>query len=230
MDPREFVLSKVSEEELEELIKKKMDEFSNLITRDAAIYLIAKELGYSERKREEAKVSGRVDAIFKIREFERDGRKGKVCRMIVDTDGRKEVVVLWNDAVVPIEKNEIFRNDVVEVEGSYRENELHSSKPPRLVEKGKTRKIAELEEGNVDVFGIVIEKGNAGTFQKGEVSGKYLSCIISDDTGMIRCVFWNDQVDEAEKLNVGDKVRIENAVLRGGEIHTRKSSRIILIP
>ncbi|MEA3430711.1 MAG: OB-fold nucleic acid binding domain-containing protein [Nanoarchaeota archaeon] len=51
-------------------------------------------------------------------------------------------------------------------------------------------------------------------FQKNDKSGRVLSMMIGDETGLIRLVLWNDAVDKAAGLNEGDTVRVSNAYVR----------------
>lgn len=57
-------------------------------------------------------------------------------------------------------------------------------------------------------------------FQKGERKGKVLSMIVGDETGTIRLVLWNEQVDKALSLKEGDIVKISNSYVR--ENNSRK--------
>jgi len=51
-------------------------------------------------------------------------------------------------------------------------------------------------------------------FQKGESVGRVLSMMVGDETGVIRLVLWNDQVDKVKNLKENDIVKISNAYVR----------------
>ena len=61
----------------------------------------------------------------------------------------------------------------------------------------KKLKIKEIYAGmrSVTTVGKVMRKFEVREFSKEDRSGKVCSVILGDDTGTIRTVFWNDQVD-----------------------------------
>ncbi len=61
--------------------------------------------------------------------------------------------------------------------------------------------------GNVDVVVEVAEKAEAREFEKFGKSGKVCNATVKDATGTVTLTLWNDDVD---KVNVGDKIHIEN--------------------
>jgi len=87
--------------------------------------------------------------------------------------------------------------------------ELFSASASRL-------KVKEVYAGMRDVttLGKVTRKFEPREFNKGESKGRVCSIVIGDETGTIRVVFWNEQVDWLEKVNVDDIVMIKNAFAR----------------
>jgi len=77
-------------------------------------------------------------------------------------------------------------------------------------------KIKEVYAGMRDVttLGKVVRKFEPREFAKGDSKGKVCSIIIGDETGTTRVVFWNEQVEWLEKVNVDDLVLIKNAFAR----------------
>ncbi|MBT3304014.1 DNA-binding protein [Candidatus Woesearchaeota archaeon] len=61
--------------------------------------------------------------------------------------------------------------------------------------------------GNVDVVVEVAEKAEAREFEKFGKSGKVCNATVKDSTGTVTLTLWNEDVD---KVNVGDKIHIEN--------------------
>lgn len=61
--------------------------------------------------------------------------------------------------------------------------------------------------GNVDVVVEVTEKAEAREFEKFGKSGKVCNATVKDATGTVTLTLWNEDVD---KVNVGDKLHIEN--------------------
>ena len=67
---------------------------------------------------------------------------------------------------------------------------------------------------NVEAVCKVQRIFEAREFQKGERQGKVLSMFVGDETGTIRLVLWNEQVDKVNKLKEGDIVKVSNAYVR----------------
>ena len=61
--------------------------------------------------------------------------------------------------------------------------------------------------GKVDIIASVVTKEAPRTFAKFGKSGKVCNATLQDDSGKIVLTLWNDDV---EKINVGDKVHLEN--------------------
>lgn len=61
--------------------------------------------------------------------------------------------------------------------------------------------------GNVDLTAEVTEKAEAREFEKFGKAGKVCNATVKDATGTVTLTLWNEDVD---KVNVGDKIHIEN--------------------
>src|SRR3989344_9137478 len=62
-------------------------------------------------------------------------------------------------------------------------------------------------KGNIDIMAEVISKEEPRTFEKFGKSGRVCSAKIKDHTGEVTLTLWNDDVD---RINVGDKIHIQN--------------------
>jgi replication factor A1 len=62
-------------------------------------------------------------------------------------------------------------------------------------------------QGNVNLTLDIIEKEAAREFEKFGKKGRVCNCVASDETGKVKLTLWNDDVD---KINVGDKIKIDN--------------------
>lgn len=97
-------------------------------------------------------------------------------------------------------------------------------------------KIKEIYAGmrNIAMVGKVMRKYEAREFAKEDRTGKVASLMLGDETGTIRVVFWNAQVDEWEKLQEKDVLVVENVYVRENrenkEIHINDKSRIKINP
>lgn len=107
----------LSEEEIREKIVEKQNELSNLVSLEGAGYIVAKELGIDLLKKEKHKLEikniipgirnlnleARIVKIFE-REFEKNGKKGKVASLFL-SDGTDSIrLSLWD------EQTELIKN------------------------------------------------------------------------------------------------------------------------
>jgi ssDNA-binding replication factor A large subunit len=101
----------LSKDDVQKKILEKQQELSNLVSKEGAAYIIAKELGldiFPKTKRRleiknviprirDLKLSGRVIRIFETREFERNGKKGKVASIIIGDSTGTIRLSLWDN-------------------------------------------------------------------------------------------------------------------------------------
>tara|TARA_Y100000310_G_scaffold344364_1_gene456770 strand:- start:11188 stop:12219 length:1032 start_codon:yes stop_codon:yes gene_type:complete len=97
-------------------------------------------------------------------------------------------------------------------------------------------KVKEIYSGmrEITTIGKVVRKFETREFAKGDSTGKVCSIIFGDETGTIRVVFWNDQVNEIADLKEQDILKIEYAYVRDNrgqkEIHLGKNGTIEINP
>ena len=129
----EEILKKISKEELERRIEKKIEESGGLISREAAISVIASELDIdisyededfnfsikdiSEEQRR-VEITGKVIDISDVKEFvRRDGTVGRVRSITIADNTGTIRLTLWDDKVKLAEGLKI--GDVVRIENAY---------------------------------------------------------------------------------------------------------------
>jgi len=87
---------------------------------------------------------------------------------------------------------------------------------------------------NFEVTGKVTRKFEIREFSKGERTGKVANLMISDETGFIRIVFWNDQTTKFDEINEGDVLKVEGGYVRENngrkEIHLNDQAKITINP
>lgn len=121
------------------MIKEKETEFSGLISPEGAAHIVAKELGLNllERTSKELKIEnilsgmntvnlvGKVMRIFEPREWEKDGKKGKVVNLILADETGQIRMSLWNEQVKTVEEGKLEAGHVVEIINGYtKENSM----------------------------------------------------------------------------------------------------------
>lgn len=105
-----------------------------------------------------------------------------------------------------------------------------------IIVQGGKLKVKELYPGmrNISLVGKVVRKYELREFQKEGRTGKVCSLMVGDDTGMIRAVFWNDQVELLQQVKEDDIVLLKDCTIRenatGKEIHLGERSHLIINP
>ena len=130
--------SGLSAEEIDRMIEGKRAKLSGLVSRDGAAQIIAAELGVVFEN-EYLKISelmdgmkrvrtiGKITKIEPVREYNKNGREGKIGVMFVGDDSSSIRLVLWDmHHIALIENKELKEGDVVEINnGGIRNSELH---------------------------------------------------------------------------------------------------------
>ncbi len=105
-----------------------------------------------------------------------------------------------------------------------------------LLQSGDKLKIKEIYAGmrNVTMIGKVVRKYEVREFHKEDRVGKVCSLILGDETGTIRLVLWNDQVEQIINLNENDTIMVKDAYVRENnnniEIHLGQSGQLTINP
>ena len=100
----------------------------------------------------------------------------------------------------------------------------------------KKLKIKEVYAGmrNITAVGKVVRKFEVREFLKDNRSGKVCSLILGDETGTVRVVFWNEQVDLLRSISEGDVLLVREAYVRENnndrEIHLGNQGSIVINP
>jgi len=132
----------LSEQEIEQRVKEKLDKLSGLISKDGAAHIIANELGINAFEDVTGKVKlgkliagmrnvetlGKVRQVYEIREFTTDKGSGKVGSFLIADDTGMARVTCWNTQTEKM--TGLKEGDIVKLKNSYvKENngrfELH---------------------------------------------------------------------------------------------------------
>ena len=175
--------SNLNKEEVERRIEARKAKLSGLISKEGAAQIIAAEAGVNLENQDlkiselmpgmkRVNVIGKVINLFPVREFEKNGRKGKVVNFFIADDTSNLRVVLWDtNHIALIEKQEIKEGDVVEIKNaSMRDSELHLSgfsdikKSDKILENVKTERVVKQEAiedvkkgENVQIRAVVVQ-------------------------------------------------------------------------
>jgi replication factor A1 len=203
-------------------------------------------------------VIGRVVAVFAPKSFN-GKRSGKLASFLVaDTSGLLRVV-LWNDKTSLIESGEIEVGQVTRISHGYTKEgqagvELHVGEKcqveinPQEVKaedfptiRKFTARINEIAcvQGNrkVNVIGTIRKLLSTSTFERHDSSiGRVMRFILTDETGEIAVVAWNEKVAELDRI-VGKDVelqivnaKVKKAIGEGVEIHVDTGTYVGILP
>ena len=179
---------KVTEKELENKIKSKINELSGLISEEGAAHIIANELGVdlsvpqSRLKIKEVhpgmrNVTTIVKLIrkFEMREFVKGESKGKVCSIIVGDETATIRVVFWNDQVDLLSK--VNDGDVLLIKEAYaRDNkgslEIHLGDKGELVINPEGEKVEAIKQN------IVYNRKKIESLQANEDGAEILGTVV----------------------------------------------------
>jgi replication factor A1 len=183
-------------------------------------------------------VAGRLIAVFPVKTFQGE-KSGKFATlMIADNDGVLRVV-LWNEKADLVEQGALKVGQVVRLvhgytrQDRYGKTELHLGGKSQIetgldclkddypsVEKFTT-KISDLPKSNgtVHLIGVVKEAYALTTFTRSDMSdGTVKRFKLSDDSGEVMVVAWNEKADELERvLRANSRLQLINARAKEGQ-------------
>ena len=203
-------------------------------------------------------VTGRVMRLWPVRRFrKRDGSVGKMASFILADSTGSIRVVLWDDKADIVEEGWLEIGKLVRVSHGYtREGlggrvELHVGpmgsvevNPPGVDEEDypspfpEPTEIASIgpEADRVSVEGFISAMRPATSFTRPDGSpGKVLRLRISDETGSITCVLWNEAAEACEGLEIGSRLRLLGARVRESltgqlELHVERDVQVEVLP
>ncbi len=190
--------SALGREEIERKIEAKKAKLSGLISREGAAQIVAAELGINFEQ-EKMKLSelvegmkrvnviGKVVQLNAIREFNKNGRAGKVASFVLADDSSNVRTVLWDvNHISLIEKADVKEGTVIEISNaSMRNGELHLSsfsdvkKSKEIIDnvvqktQAQEKKLTDAKAGeNVKVRGLIVKTFEPRYFEVCSECGK----------------------------------------------------------
>ena len=126
--------SGLNEYEIEEKVKKKLEQLAGLVSKEGVAHIAAIELKIKifdlEGKRlkiselyggmRSVEIIGKVLKLYEVREFKKENREGKVGSFLIGDETGTTRIVMWdNNLIKNIEDNEIKEEDIVKVKNAY---------------------------------------------------------------------------------------------------------------
>lgn len=238
MDTYSFLLQKIPKDELERKIAEKVESMNGFLTREAAIRIIANEFGV--KNEEQVKLSNiiegmnrifviaKLEQILKLQEFANGKKMRKV--VISDETGERELK-LWNQDIDLL--NNLHSGDLIEIKGAYcKNNELSlgydgTIKVVQSASFANLSALSDLENLKINAIGYVESIDGIKEYERNGQKRKMFLFSISDGTKSVRAIIWNDS-DRGNVLFIGCEVKIENAIVRNGELHINSFSRFFV--
>jgi replication factor A1 len=182
-------------------------------------------------------LTGRVLLVQPVQTFKKsDGSIGKVQRLIIADKTGSGYVVLWDEHTSVV--NQSMTNQIIRISHGYTRAGIVGKPELNLSTRGDIivsptdikpvnypetqdffKKINELkkEELYINMVGTVRKISPINTFIKSDqTQGRLVKVNVSDNTGIITVLFWNDNVDQISRLKQGSILKIIGASLRKG--------------
>jgi len=223
--------SGVSIEEIERKIEAKRAKLSGLISKEGAAQIVAAELGVSfENQRmkisellhgmKRVNVIGKLTKIFPIREYNKNGREGKIGSFLIGDESSNTRVVLWDNSHINLlETGELAEGSIIEISNaSVRNGEVHLSafsdikKSSEKLDGVKTDRsfmsanIKDARPGSsVKIRAAIVQVFEPRYFDSKKDDGKkgaLLNVVLDDGTETIRAVLFGENI---QKLGLSEE-------------------------
>jgi replication factor A1 len=223
------------DEEFRKRLVEIKEHFADLIDDETAENLAAysfgvipkTELGKIEKRKGKVYVEGIVDRVYPLREFEKNGKVGRVASFLLKDDAVVRVN-LWDDAALLVESGDILEGMRVRLKGYVRKGELNVRDATDIeIELDFEKTSSIVPDTRVNLRGRVSGIGEFKTTDRFRVAEIYLS----DETGRVRILLWDKNVDAYMKADIGDYIEILNGYAKVGrdgevEVHVGRNSSV----
>ena len=255
----------LTREAVERLIDEERAKAAGLLTEEAAAHLVASNLGLGGAgERIEAKLrigdltsglsdvsmTARVIHVFPASTFSRrDGREGKVLRMLLGDSTGSVAAVFWDERADHVLASKITPGKIVRILHGYTRERRGAveinvggrgqiyMEPMDAVEdafppvESFYRTPGEVHQpGAVNLVGVVVDRFPTSTFTRRDGSeGKVTRLVLEEGGGRVNLVLWDDLADEVEGVTAGTRMRITGVSARAGqdgkiEVHTNRGT------
>jgi len=228
----------LTKEEVERKIEEKIAELSNLISPEGAAYIVAKEEGLDllEKRDRSLKIKniipkmrsvevvGKIIEISEIKEFETNGKKGKLQSAIIGDETGKIRVIFWNDKVDLVK--DVGVGDVVRIKNGYTKAntfgipEIHMGSGSKLIKEDLNIEISEIQEEKFgNIFRALVERKQLNELKENDFA-EVRACIVSVyENEFITCPKCNSKIEKINEnfvCNEHGKIEpVKNLIVKG---------------
>jgi len=230
--------------EISKAVEKKRGEYGGLLSKEDALRLVAEERGIdaepggkaaawtdlvSVREGEAVNVRVTVEKAYPTKEFAKGSSKSKIAKAVVTQGGATAMLVLWGKDA-DLAEGTLRKGRKLAVKNALAKRgleglELHSRlltevKDEGLGEPEKTA-LSELKEGmrGVCVTALVLNKpGGLREFERNGRKGAVCRVTVTDGTATVPLACWDSNAYASAAWLPGDRVRVEGASVRQGEL------------
>lgn len=228
-----------SREEIEEMVEQKRLEFGGLISAEGAAHIIAKDFGISfsnestkiaDIRSSPASVEGVVESVLSFREFEKNGRKGKVANVVL-SDGTGSIrTVLWDKDAELVATGRLGEGSVVKLANAM----VKVREGVKELTPGRFGSIDVLESRNAgfrkyisllaenqqaEVRGCLVRVFDSKPFfMHNGKEALVVRGVVDDGTASIRCVFFGEAAEGITGLAAREALSIFGEKGQGGLI------------
>ncbi|MGQ9544047.1 MAG: OB-fold nucleic acid binding domain-containing protein [Candidatus Bathyarchaeia archaeon] len=199
-------------------------------------------------------LTARVIAQWPIQEFRKqDGTSGRLLKLILGDKTGTIRCTLWNSKAEQASATGNLQGRIVRVAHGYTRNGLLGTPELNLGERSEIKilpveaeeypdihnffkKITDvkLTDREVNITGTVTSPPRVSTFTKEEGAGKVLRTTLSDTSGTVNLIAWNDKAEELSNINVGETLQIVGGRVRADlagspEIHVGNGSLVSIL-
>ena len=182
-------------------------------------------------------VTGRVLIAHQTQTYNRkDETEGQLARLLIADKTGTLRILLWNDKAELVRNEKLQQGQIVRVLHGYVREARDGDLELHLGQRGELQinpsdvkesnypetssfmaKIGEVtgKQKKANVIGTVQSISQVTVFQRRDgTEGKVLRMMLEDATGQITAVFWNDQVDAVNHVQIGDRLEIMDAKVK----------------
>jgi len=196
-------------------------------------------------------LSGTVVSIEPLRDFVRkDGSTGRVVNVIFEDSTGKIRCAIWDDKADEVAKQGDIVGKSITVRHGYTragltgEPELNAGERSDITITAETGSstprpmtaIGEIREPvlELNLLGIIHSQPRFYEFDRNGQNGAVLRTMLTDNTGSITLVAWNEKAEELKNLNIGAILRVQGGRLRRDnlgrlEVHLDNMAKVILL-